>query len=339
MIWTTVIKNTKVYIIAKKINKSYIRLYKVMKGAVEMNIDKNLLTAVMLCSRLCKGDNLKYLSFSLWHGLIEKLNNCGIENPSALLGSSHQKLKAMGFSDEFSLRLVRLLDNEKQTADIITQLSDSGIALIGMDSKFYPDNIVKRLQKQAPPVLFCAGNTDLLNSDAVSAVGSRKPSAAGRTFANKLGEAVSKNGFTLVSGGADGCDCIAESSATGSGGSAVMYLAVPLIKRMKNERVAKLILQNRVCLAADHSPYDSFNAGYALTRNKYIYSAAKCAVVCESGAEKGGSYNGAMNCIKGGLGNVLAFDNKRCYGNQMLILNGAKPVANADEVIDYAAMN
>ena len=293
----------------------------------------------MLCSRLCKNIGVKYLSFSLWHGIVEKLNERGIENPCALLGSSQQKLKTIGFSDDFSLRLLRLLDNEKQTRKIIEELNDSGVALIGMDSEFYPDNIIKRLQKQAPPVLFCTGNKTLLNSESISAVGSRKPSAEGRKFANKLGEAVSKSGFTLVSGGADGCDCIAESSATNGCGSAVMYLAVPLIKRMKNERVARLIVQNKICLVADHSPYDSFNAGYALTRNKYIYSAAKCAVVCESGAEKGGSYNGAMSCMKGGFGNVLCFDNKRCYGNQMLILNGASPVADVDEVIDYAVMN
>ena len=176
----------------------------------------------------------------------------------------------------------------------------------------------------------------IVPDDGIAAVGSRTPSQSGKLFANKLGKAAAKSGFTLISGGADGCDCIAEYSATANGGGALLFLAVPLAKRMKNARVAELRREDIICLISDHSPSDSFNAGYALTRNKYIYAAGECAVVCESGAEKGGSYNGAMACINGGYGKVYAYDNKKCYGNQMLIANGAVPMDAECDLLPFS---
>lgn len=296
-----------------------------------MNIDANLLTAAALCSRLCKGENLKYLSFTLWHRLIADLADKEIYNPSYLLGCKTDELVKLGFDSDFAERIARLCGTADDVAKIIEDFAADGIYMMGMDDETYPEKLLYRLQSLAPPVLFYTGNAGLCNMRGIAAVGSRTPSQSGKLFANKLGKAAAKSGLTLISGGADGCDCIAEYSATANGGSAVLYLAVPLIKRMKNARVAELRREGRICLISDHSPTDSFNAGYALTRNKYIYAAGECAVVCESGAEKGGSYNGAMACINGGYGNVYAYDNKKCYGNQMLIANGATPMSGEDD--------
>lgn len=301
-----------------------------------MKIDDNLLTAATLCSRLYNKGELKYLSSSAWHGLIADLAEKGIENPSYLLGAKMSDLITLEFKAEFCKRLLSLLDNAAKTEEIIKSLANSGIFLIGMDSKYYSSLMIKRLQTACPPVLFYAGNAKLMNRDSISVAGSREPSSSAVKFANSLGRKITENGYVLTSGGARGCDSIAESAATSNGGNAVLYLAVSLSKRMENTRMSSLIAQNRLCLVSDHSPYDDFNAGYALTRNKYIYSSSPITAVCESRAEKGGSYNGAIGCIAGGYGHVAAFDDDSCYGNQMLILNGASRVKTADDVIDLA---
>ena len=301
-----------------------------------MNIDANLLTAASLCSRLCKSDGLKYLSFTLWHRLIADLADKEIYNPSYLLGSTAEEIISLGFDEIFAERIARLCGTADDVADKIEQFASDGIYMMGMDDENYPEKLIYRLQSLAPPVLFYTGNAKLCNTRGIAAVGSRTPSQSGKLFANKLGKAAAKSGFTLISGGADGCDCIAEYSATANGGGALLFLAVPLAKRMKNARVAELRREDRICLISDHSPSDSFNAGYALTRNKYIYAAGECAVVCESGAEKGGSYNGAMACINGGYGNVYAYDNKKCYGNQMLIANGAVPMDAECDLLPFS---
>lgn len=298
-----------------------------------MNIDANLLTAAALCSRLCEGENLKYLSFTLWHRLIADLADKEIYDPSYLLGCEVSRLQSLGFESNYANRIAALCDTANAVTKTIERFSNEGIFMLGMDDENYPEKLLLRLQSLAPPVLFCAGNAALCNKIGIAAVGSRKPSLSGKMFANKLGKVVAKAKYTLISGGADGCDCIAESTATSNGGSAVLYLAVPLIKRIKNARIVKLINEGRICLVSDHSPESSFNAGYALSRNKYIYAAGVSAVVCESGAEKGGSYNGAMACINGGYGDVYAYDNKRCYGNQMLIAHGAKPLQSAETIV------
>lgn len=299
-----------------------------------MYLNENVLTAAALCARLQSDKDLEPLSFGLYHRLIGKLFDAGAENPSLMLGMTAAQLGELGLDEEFAKRVLRLLATAPEVEKVIESLADFGIDTIGIDDDNYPERILTRLQLLAPPVLFCAGNKALLNTDSVGAVGSRRASSAGKLFASKLGRRTADRGYTLVSGGADGCDSLAEAAATAAGGSAVLFLALPLKQRMCEARYAQLISEQKLCLVSDHAPHAPFHAGYAISRNKYIYSASVCTVVCESGAEQGGSYNGAMAAMNERLGAVAAFDNKTCYGNQMLIANGARAVSSPDAVFD-----
>lgn len=301
-----------------------------------MSVDKNLLTAAALCSRLIKDNDLKYISFSLWHRLIHTLAENGILNPFEMLGCSEAKLTQMGLSADFAKRVAILLDKADDVEKTIAKLKSFGIELMGMDNENYPLSVLQRLQELSPPVLFFAGNASLINTESIAVIGSRNPSEKAKQFAAKLGKEIAKSGYTLVSGGAMGCDSISEYAATSENGNAVLYLAMPLIKKISTSRMEMLIKNDKICLISDHSPFESFNGGFAIARNRYIYSGAKCAVVCESGAETGGSWGGAIGCISGGYGNVLCYNNQECYGNQMLILKGATAIDCAEDVISFA---
>lgn len=301
-----------------------------------MDIDKNLLAALTFCTRLYRTPGLRHMSASSWHKMIGRFAEKGIKNPGEVLDMNETDLVSLGFDKTFASRVAALNPTSGRVQIIAEKLCDKGIDILPIDDDRYPDKIVSRLQTAAPPVLFCAGNTELLNMDGIAAVGSRKPEESAKKFASSLGRAAAKEGYVLISGGANGCDCIAEHSATSHGGSAVLYLAVPLMRRMNEPRVSRLIKEGRICLASDHSPIDDFTAGYAIDRNRYIYSAANCAAVCASAAERGGSYNGALSAIIGGYGTVACFNDEKCYGNQMLILKGAASVNTVEDVIDIA---
>lgn len=299
-------------------------------------IDNNLLVALCLTSRLKKTGDTKSFGAASWHRIIRHLNLLSVENPSYLLNKSERSLIIDGFDEKTADRIIRLLQNADDIIKIIDRLKSNGINVIGLDDDNYPERIIKKLKDNAPPVLFYAGNPELMNTTGISVVGSRKPTVNAQNFARKMGNACAYHNYTLISGGATGCDCIAEYNCTEFGGNSLIFLAMPLARQMKIPRMEKAIANNRICLVSDHNPSDIFNTGYAINRNRYIYACGNCAVVCDSAENKGGSFNGAMDCINNNYGLVTAFDDENSKGNQLLINNGAISVKTVDDVLHYA---
>ena len=79
-----------------------------------------------------------------------------------------------------------------------------------------------------PAVLFGRGDTELLaglrHEEAVTIVGSRRPSSYGRELATELGQQVGAAGIAVVSGMAMGIDSYAHRGALESGGLTVAVL-------------------------------------------------------------------------------------------------------------------
>jgi DNA processing protein len=83
-----------------------------------------------------------------------------------------------------------------------------GFEVLPFSDRAYPENL--RVAESRPPLLFVQG--DLLATDrrAVSVIGTRRPSAAGRELARATSEALALAGFTVVSGLAAGIDAEAH---------------------------------------------------------------------------------------------------------------------------------
>lgn len=94
------------------------------------------------------------------------------------------------------------------------------VCTLGCDS--YPEQLLNLYDP--PPVLYLRGT--LLASDRVSValVGTRRPTAYGRSVAEKLARGLAELGFTVVSGLARGIDGLAHSSALAVSGRTVAVL-------------------------------------------------------------------------------------------------------------------
>lgn len=73
-------------------------------------------------------------------------------------------------------------------------------------------------------------------------------------------------------------------------------------------------------------PDMGFTSGIAMMRNRYIYAQSDGTVVVRSGYKKGGTWNGAADCIKHKIVPVLCWDKSEYKGNQELICMGAVPI-------------
>lgn len=90
----------------------------------------------------------------------------------------------------------------------------------------YPEKL--RDAEHPAELLYFQGNWDLTSSRCVAIVGTRKPSEEGVRRAAKLTRSFVKEGFTVVSGLAQGVDTVAHTTAIEAGGQTIAVLGTPI---------------------------------------------------------------------------------------------------------------
>jgi len=105
----------------------------------------------------------------------------------------------------------------------IESYNKKGIKIVTISSKDYPANL-KRLFKP-PFVLYCLGDTALLNSRCISIVGSRDISKNAKNVTSFFAGELSRHGMTVVSGMARGADTAAHNGALSANGKTIAVLA------------------------------------------------------------------------------------------------------------------
>jgi DNA processing protein len=97
----------------------------------------------------------------------------------------------------------------------LQQVEEAGANYITYDQSFYP-NLLRYIPD--PPLAFtCSGQIDTLLKPQVSIIGSRKASVKALEESFALAELLSKLGYSVVSGGAFGCDITAHQGSLASG--------------------------------------------------------------------------------------------------------------------------
>src|SRR5690606_7807722 len=99
-------------------------------------------------------------------------------------------------------------------------LQERGVWAITPFDAQYPAILKDRLGPAAPPVLYGAGDADLLASPGIGIVGSRDVTEEGAEVARSAARAASRGRRSVISGGARGTDQLAMSAAEEVGGTA-----------------------------------------------------------------------------------------------------------------------
>lgn len=104
------------------------------------------------------------------------------------------------------------------------QVGNFGVRVRGLQE--YPH----RLQDARNPleILYYQGYWELVNTPCMAVVGSRKPTKAGIDRARRLARLLVEDGYTVVSGLAEGIDTTAHTAAIESGGNTIAVIGTPL---------------------------------------------------------------------------------------------------------------
>ncbi|MEW6307872.1 MAG: DNA-processing protein DprA [Bacillota bacterium] len=204
----------------------------------------------------------------------------------------------LGLAAASSDRMVRLLGRGAQLAAEVERLHSLGIWILTRSDEPYPVLLKGRLGTSAPPVLFGAGEPELLGRGFLAVVGSRQLDAAGEGFAEQIGEVCAKSNHVLVSGGASGADSTSMESCLKAGGFAIAVLADSLERVVRKPGFRAAVSVGRLILVSAVHPKARFSVPNAMARNKYIYSLARYGLVVSSSLTNGGTRAGALEVLK-----------------------------------------
>ncbi|HTQ36618.1 MAG TPA: DNA-processing protein DprA [Steroidobacteraceae bacterium] len=165
-------------------------------------------------------------------------------------------------------------------------LAVSGAQLLRRDDAVYPAQLAAL--DDAPALLFALGNVDLLRSPQVAVIGSRHPTAAGRSLAARLAGELAAHGLVITSGLARGIDAAAHEAALAAGGGTIAVCGMgldgcyPAEHRPLFERIARQGL-----VISEFPPGTPPRAANFPQRNRIISGLARGVIVVEAAADSG----------------------------------------------------
>ena len=224
-------------------------------------------------------------------------------------------LRALGLEASFARRVAALLDREAALDAYLRVGRELDVSPATRVSPHYPARL-RLLGQDAPTVLFCRGDSSLLQRPAVALVGSRELTEAGRTFARRVGELAALEGFVLVSGNARGADQTAQEACLAAGGAVISVLPDSLADHdPAGERVLFVSEQGW------HLPIAPYRA---LDRNRLIHALGEKTLAAQSRLT-GGTWSGSLENLRRGW-SPLFVNEAGGPGCARLIALGANPV-------------
>jgi DNA processing protein len=165
-------------------------------------------------------------------------------------------------------------------------LATPGARLIRRGEPAYPAQLAALTDP--PPLLFALGNCGLLHAAQMAVVGSRHPTAAGRSLAARIAGDLARHGLTITSGLARGIDAAAHEAALAAGGRTIavcgtgLDICYPAPHRALFDRIARdgLVL-------SEFPPGTPPRAAHFPQRNRIISGLARGVVVIEAAAGSG----------------------------------------------------
>lgn len=234
----------------------------------------------------------EYGDFAKW------LNAHGLRPADLLSEAGREQLSTVHEAKLERKRLDFLLARGTALALALERWSRGGLWVISRGDPEYPKRLRRHLKNATPPLLYGAGDKNLLETGGLAIIGSRDATEAALDFTREVASKCARESIGVVSGGARGVDSAAMQGATEAGGVTIGVLASDLLKSSLNRQNRHGLQEGRLVLISPFYPEAGFNAGNAMARNKYIYTLADQALVIESALGSGGTWEGAIEDLK-----------------------------------------
>lgn len=197
-------------------------------------------------------------------------------------------------------------------------------------SDSYPQVIKSAIK--VPPVLYCQGNLDLLQKDAIGFCGSRKVSRLGLETTRAMASNAVCNQITVISGNAKGVDLAAHYSALEEDGETILVLPEGIDYFRIRAELKPVWDWRRALVISQFEPQARWQSWRAMKRNELVVGLSNAVIVVEAG-EKGGTLNAGNTALKMGRPLFVAdYENlpQNAIGNSMLSSRGGEKLTAGD---------
>ncbi|GLV59822.1 hypothetical protein KDH_66460 [Dictyobacter sp. S3.2.2.5] len=241
--------------------------------------------------------------------------------------------------DDFIKKLERAKEKLVAQAFLVEQLQHAGISMMTVLDEHYPKSLKLALDRtHIPPILFYAGDVDILKYPTAAIIGSRNASETSLNFTKTISQYLASNNVNVISGYARGVDRAAYEGAIITQGYTTVVLPQG-IRKLSQAQLRSLqpkIESEKVLLLSQFHPDAPWMVSRAMERNKVVTGLAQVVVVAESDT-KGGTWDGAIGALKQ---KRLLFvrqsnDEDTLPGNKLLLARGGKslcwPTTNVND--------
>lgn len=204
------------------------------------------------------------------------------------------------------------------------------------NDELYPSSL--RNIPNPPQNLYFEGNINLLSSNIIAIIGSRKCSKNGISLANKFSYELSNLGITIISGLAIGIDSAAHNSSYNQKGSTIAVLPSGFnnIFPKENIQLVEKILNNNGLIVSEYPPEETYKQSYFLERNRIISGLSLGILVVEAAFRSGTSVTAKIAKTQGKKVFALPHEISDIHGvgTNKLIKNGAILTTSIIDILD-----
>ncbi len=256
-------------------------------------------------------------SFPTFEALLE-----GRERLKALLGEAKAKAVLSANLEE--------AEREMERAERL------GVRVLTLADPDYPEGL--KGYDVAPPVLYVKGDISILGRRTVAVVGTRYPSEDAKVVAFELGKGLAEAGATVVSGGAYGIDTQAHRGAIAGGGGTAVVLGSGIDRPYprENRGLFAEVVERGGVLLSEFPLGTPPNPGNFPARNRVISALSDVVVVVQAPSKSGALITASWALEQGKDVWAVPFSplDRRAYGSNRLIYDGAKPIYDIGHFIE-----
>lgn len=206
------------------------------------------------------------------------------------------------------------------------ELLEKDVQVLSIVDPAYPAALKQALGEDAPVLLLCIGNLELLKTTSVGFCGSREATGKGIATARDSADLLARNGINIVSGFAAGVDMNAHRAALAAGGTTTVVLAEGILRFRIKREIKDVWDEQRTLVVSEFGPNLPWSVGHAMQRNRTICGLSRAMILIEA-RSTGGSIEAGRDCLKLGLPLFAAVYEgmpEAATGNQELLNQGAR---------------
>lgn len=268
--------------------------------------------------------------------LVARVADLGGNLADVVSADAETLVETYGLSEQIAAAIPRAV---AESLPIVTELEQRGVQALTKLDGAYPQRLVEVLGDDAPPILFVAGNTELLSRRAVGFCGSRKASDKGLRVGRDSAAMLARQGLNIVSGYASGVDLEVHRSALESGGATAFVLPDGILHFRAKREVASLLTPSNHVIVSEFPPRLPWLARNAMQRNATIIGLSDAMIVIEAGTT-GGTFACAESTLKYKHPLFVAhyaMPADSASGNQDFLKRGATPLRGNTEGVPNLA--